>query len=190
MVQGCVVSVCCGGTHFLWRLPLPGPRAHPVTLAALLKRSIRHAAGTVTRVPAARWKPPPAVLREFSERVCMRVCACSERAVECGKGKGVTLVFISLLTAQELWRPPLPPAALPFLSSQSCPMRSGDKSRFPLLLPGIQAQTLQAAAPDCLPQPFIFQSSPRPTGVHLASPPSPPPSRPQLPGLCLAGLCP
>lgn len=72
------------------------------------------------------------------------------------------------------------------LLSRSCPIPSRDK-RFPLLLPEIQAPTLQAAAPDCL------------EAIHLPEPPWPPahaslPVQPALTtqwrGLWLAALCP
>lgn len=82
------------------------------------------------------------------------------------------------------WQPPLPPAALPFLSLLSCLIQSRDKSAFPLLLPDAGLPCGQL-----LPtvwEPFIFKSAPTraslfPTQLPTASPAEMPLSSQPLP---------
>lgn len=133
----------------------------PLSLAALLKLSARNASW-ICDMSACSWsEASPSLSPE-----CVfwaRVCACVrvfQRGSSMWEGKKHDTCFCQCADCSAPRRPPLPPAALPFLSSQSCPIQSRDQSRFPLLLPGIQADW-QAAAPDCL------------EAIHLAKPPHP-----------------
>lgn len=110
-----------------------------------------------------------------SERVFWaRVCACVrgfQRGSSVWEGKKHDTCFCQSADCSALQQPPLPPAALPFLSSPSCLTRSRDQSRFPLLLPGIQAQTCRQLLPTVW-KPFILQSStPRRPLLHVHPPP-------------------
>ena len=68
-------------------------------------------------------------------RACMHVCAPNGQW-RVGRGKrGTCFSHSDCSVTQRQPQPPLPPAALPFLSLPSCPVQSRDKSPFPLLLP-------------------------------------------------------
>lgn len=100
VVEGCV-GVTLPQRSLFWQcLPFPRPQSSPCHLAALLKSSVRKAC-SVCDMSVRSWMG--AVASWSSEcvfSVCVRVCVCSKQAVACGKGKNMTLVFVSVLTAQ------------------------------------------------------------------------------------------
>lgn len=84
------------------------------------------------------------------------------------EGESVAPVFVTLLSNSGQPQPPLPPAAVPFLSLPSCPVQSRDKSPFPLLLPEPGSPCGQL-----LPtvwESFIFKRHPHAASLPRAAP--------------------
>ena len=141
--------------------------------------------GSVTCLPAAGWKQLTACPRSvFSVCVCARVPV-SQMGSSMWEGKKHDTCFCQSADCSVAAAASFAPSCSAIsLSLPSCLILSRDKSRFPLLLPAIQAQTLQAAAADRLAA--IRLPKPPQTPPTCISPPHPAPTA-HLAARCLPG---